>query len=133
METIEMQRFEPTVDSLLDYECPAWFKEAKFGIYVHWGVYSVAEHGEWIGRMMYEEGTQPYKYMCERYGHPSQFGYKDLVPLWKAEKFDPDRRYIERWVADVDTPAYPSPIVDHAAEREVALADFRRGRAGGPG
>ena len=76
-----MQRFKPTVESLLDYECPTWFKEAKFGIYIHWGVYSVVEMGEWLCRQMYDEGSGQYKAMCERYGHPSKSGYKDLVPL----------------------------------------------------
>jgi alpha-L-fucosidase len=86
---VSNQHFEPTVDSLLNYECPAWFREAKFGIYIHWSVYSVAEAGDWMPREMYEQGSKPYKVMCEKYGHPSTFGYKDLVPLWKAEKFDP--------------------------------------------
>jgi len=85
-----MKPFEPTVDSLLGYECPQWFKDAKFGIYIHWGVYSVAEAGEWLARQMYEEGSAAYKIMRKKYGHPSVFGYKDLVPLWKAERFDPD-------------------------------------------
>lgn len=84
-----MQHFEPTVDSLLGYECPAWFRAAKFGIYVHWSVYSVAEAGDWLPREMYIQGTRPYEVMCRKYGHPSRFGYKDLVPLWKAERFDP--------------------------------------------
>jgi alpha-L-fucosidase len=90
VENNNMPRFEPTVDSLMNYECPAWFKDAKFGIYIHWSVYSVAEAGDWLPREMYEQGSKPYQAMCEKYGHPSKFGYKDLVGLWKAEKFDPD-------------------------------------------
>ena len=49
--------FEPTVDSLRNYCCPDWFRDAKFGIYLHWGVYSVAEQGEWYPRLMYIEGS----------------------------------------------------------------------------
>lgn len=88
--TVEGGPFEPTVASLLDYRCPEWFRDAKFGIYLHWGAYSVAEHGEWYPRNMYIEGGPEYLYHCEHYGHPSKFGYKDLIPLWKAENWDPD-------------------------------------------
>jgi len=82
--------FKPTIESLLQYKCPEWFRDAKFGIYIHWGVYSVAEHGEWYARRMYEEGKPTYNFHVKTYGHPSKFGYIDLIPMWKAEKFDPD-------------------------------------------
>jgi alpha-L-fucosidase len=82
--------FKPTVQSLKQYRCPDWFRDAKFGIYLHWGAYSVAERGEWYARRLYEEGGEDYQYHVDQYGHPSKFGYKDLIPLWKAEKFDPD-------------------------------------------
>jgi len=84
-------KFEPTVESLRQYKCPQWFRDAKFGIYLHWGVYSVAEKGEWYGRDMYIEGSSEYKHHLETYGHPSKFGYKDFIPMWKAEKFDADK------------------------------------------
>ncbi len=84
------KRFEPTIASLLDYQCPSWFRDAKFGIYLHWGVYSVAEFGEWYPRNMYIEGDSSYLHHIEHYGHPSEHGYKDMVPLWKAENWDPD-------------------------------------------
>ena len=84
------EQFEPTVESLRHYQTAEWFRDAKFGIYVHWGVYSVAERGEWYAREMYEEGSPTYQYHVEKYGHPSKFGYKDLIPLWNAEKFDAD-------------------------------------------
>ena len=80
--------FEPTVESLRNYKTPEWFRDAKFGVYVHWGVYSVAEYGEWYAREMYEEGGSVYKHHVKTWGHPSKFGYKDFIPLWKAEKFD---------------------------------------------
>ena len=83
-------RFQPTLVSLLDYECPRWFRDAKFGIYLHWGVYSVAERGEWYPRHLYLEGHPDYLYHLEHYGHPSEFGYKDFIPLWKAERWDPN-------------------------------------------
>lgn len=84
-------KFEPTVESLRTHKCPEWFQNAKFGIYLHWGVYSVAERGEWYARQMYIEGDPVYQHHVKTYGHPSKFGYKDLIPLWKAEKFDPER------------------------------------------
>ncbi len=83
-------QFEATVESLQQYECPDWFRDAKFGIYMHWGVYSVAEMGEWYARNLYIEGTPDYEHHLKTYGHPSEFGYKDFIPLWKAENFDPD-------------------------------------------
>ncbi len=82
--------FEPTFASLHQYECPKWFKDAKFGIWSHWGPQSVPMYGDWYARNMYIEGSDQYKYHLRHYGHPSEFGYKDLVRLWKAEQFDPE-------------------------------------------
>jgi alpha-L-fucosidase len=83
--------FRSTWESIRDnYQVPDWFRDAKLGIYVHWGVYSVAERGEWYGRRMYDENDPVYAYHLKTYGHPSEFGYKDLIPLWKAENFDPN-------------------------------------------
>lgn len=81
--------FEPTVESLSGFSCPDWFRDAKFGIWSHWGPQSVPMYGDWYARHMYLEGTPQYLYHCRKYGHPSKFGYKDLVQLWKAENFDP--------------------------------------------
>lgn len=84
------ETFEPTVESLQKYECPEWFRDAKLGIYLHWGAYSVAEQGEWYARKLYLEDTPEYAHHLKTYGHPSEFGYKDFIPMWKAENFDPD-------------------------------------------
>ena len=83
--------FKPDLDSLKQYQCPEWFRDAKFGIWAHWGPQAVPMDGDWYARGMYEEGNRHYKYHLEHYGHPTQFGYKDIIPLWKAEKWDPDR------------------------------------------
>jgi alpha-L-fucosidase len=67
--------------------------DAKFGIYTHWGIYSVPAHGPngtWYPHHMYFEGTPQYEYHVKTYGHPSKFGYKDFIPMFTAEKFDPD-------------------------------------------
>lgn len=83
-------KFAATVESLRAYQCPEWFRNAKFGIYLHWGVYSVPARGEWYARQMYIEDDPVYKHHTKTYGHPSVFGYKEFIPMWKAEKFDPD-------------------------------------------
>ena len=84
-------RFQPTMDSLKQYTCPQWFRDAKFGIWAHWGPQSVPMDGDWYARGIYEQGSGHYKYHVAHYGHPSKFGYKDIIPLWKAEKWDPER------------------------------------------
>lgn len=82
--------FEPTFESLRKFECPGWFRDAKLGVWSHWGAQSVPMYGDWYARRMYQEGSEQYRYHIRRYGHPSKFGYKDVVQLWKAENFNPD-------------------------------------------
>lgn len=84
------KHFEPTFESLRQYSAPEWFRDAKFGIWSHWGPQSVPMFGDWYARNMYIEGTQQYEYHLRHYGHPSKFGYKDICALWKAENFDPE-------------------------------------------
>ncbi len=81
--------FVGTRESLREWEVPEWFRDAKFGIWAHWGPQSAIEAGDWYARNMYMEGSEQYEYHCEHYGHPSKFGFKDTIPLWKAEKWDP--------------------------------------------
>jgi alpha-L-fucosidase len=85
-----MHMFEPDVDSLGTFTVPDWFRDAKFGIYCHWGPQCVPACDGWYARNMYVQGHRAYAHHVKHYGHPSTFGYKDLIPLWKAEKFDPD-------------------------------------------
>src|SRR5579859_5518083 len=76
--------------SLQAYRSPAWYDDAKFGIFIHWGVYSVPAFGsEWYSRNMYQQGTKEFAHHVATYGPQSQFGYKDFVPMFKAEHFDP--------------------------------------------
>ncbi|MCL2057604.1 MAG: alpha-L-fucosidase [Oscillospiraceae bacterium] len=82
--------FKATFDSLYGYECPDWFRDAKFGIWSHWGPQSVPMCGDWYARNMYIQDSPQYLYHLRHYGHPSKFGYKDLCALWKAERFDPE-------------------------------------------
>ncbi|MEM9418961.1 MAG: alpha-L-fucosidase [Planctomycetota bacterium] len=81
-------KFEPTFDSLQQYTCPDWFRDAKFGIWAHWGPQGVPMQGDWYARNMYFPGHETNKFHTETYGHPSEFGYKDIIPLWTCENFD---------------------------------------------
>lgn len=83
-------KFEPTWESLSQYEVPEWFKNAKFGIWAHWGPQCVEGSGDWMARSMYLEGSSQYRHHVENYGHPSEFGFKDILPLFKAERWNPD-------------------------------------------
>ena len=83
--------FRPDWASLKGYQSPAWYDDAKFGIFIHWGVYSVPAFGsEWYSRNMYKQGTKEFAHHVATYGPQSRFGYKDFVPMFKAEHFDPD-------------------------------------------
>jgi alpha-L-fucosidase len=83
--------FAGTMDSLTNYAYPDWFRDAKFGIWAHWGPQSVPMMGDWYARKMYIEGDPDYKDHLQRWGHPSTNGYKDLIQLWKAEKWEPEK------------------------------------------
>ncbi len=83
--------FNATDESLKQYQYPEWFRDAKFGIWSHWGPQAVPRQGDWYARRMYQEKDPAYNYHLEHYGHPSEFGYKDIIPLWKAERWDPDK------------------------------------------
>jgi alpha-L-fucosidase len=88
---IEQGPFRPDWQSLQQYEVPTWYRDAKFGIFIHWGVYSVPAFGdEWYPRNMYRLGSEEYKHHIARYGSLDKFGYKDFIPMFKAEHFDPD-------------------------------------------
>src|SRR4051794_32553480 len=83
--------FHPDWSSLAQYKVPDWFRDAKFGLWAHWGPQCQPEHGDWYARGMYEEGSDDYKFHVEKYGHPSKFGFKDVINEWKAEKWNPDQ------------------------------------------
>lgn len=77
-------------DSLLSHPAPEWFTKAKFGIFIHWGAYSVPAFGsEWYPRNMYLQGSPEFEHHVKTYGPHKDFGYKDFIPLFRAERFDP--------------------------------------------
>jgi alpha-L-fucosidase len=83
--------FKADWNSLTNYQsAPEWYRDAKFGIWAHWGPQCQPEHGDWYARSMYEEGSADYKSHLVEYGHPSTNGFKDVIHEWKAEHFDPD-------------------------------------------
>ena len=84
--------YEPTWESLAQHSTPKWFEDAVFGIYFHWGIYSATGQGLFYGMGMYRTGTGTYNYHIKNYGDPcTEFGYKDFIPMFKAQKWDPDR------------------------------------------
>jgi alpha-L-fucosidase len=89
-EAIAKGPFNPTWESLENYKTPDWFRDAKFGMWAHWGPQCQPEHGDWYARGMYEEGSPHYLYHLKKYGHPSKFGFKDVIHEWKADKWDPE-------------------------------------------
>lgn len=89
-EPIAKGPFKPTWESLQNYQTPEWYRNAKFGMWAHWGPQCQPEHGDWYARGMYEEGSSHYLYHLKKYGHPSKFGFKDVINEWKAENWDPE-------------------------------------------
>jgi alpha-L-fucosidase len=88
-------RFQPNWESITaQYQVPQWYQDAKLGIFIHWGVYSVpAYHDEWYPRWMYQSGPKvrglAFDHHIATYGPQDKFGYKDFIPMFKAEKWDP--------------------------------------------
>ena len=114
--------FHANWDSLSVYRTPVWFQDAKFGIFIHWGVYSVPAYGsEWYSRNMYVPGNDMYKHHIATYGRQSRFGYKEFIPMFRAEKFDPDA-----WV-DLFAKAgakYVVPVAEHCDGFPMYNSDF---------
>jgi len=90
-QVIEAGPYDATWESLQRYRAPLWYRDGKFGIFLHWGVFSVpAFEDEWYSRNMYLEGRKPFEHHVATYGPQSTFGYKDFIPSFTMEKFQPD-------------------------------------------
>lgn len=105
--------FKANFESFKQYEIPAWYEDAKFGIFIHWGVYSIpAYNGEWYPRKMYrdEKWSDEKEHHAKNWGDQTEFGYKDFIPMFKAEKFDADQ-----WLKIIkDSGArYIVPVAEH--------------------
>jgi alpha-L-fucosidase len=90
-EPMQTGKFEPTWESLKQYQTPEWFRDAKFGIWAHWGPQCEPERSDWYARHMYFENEWQGKYHREHYGHPSKFGFKDVINEWNAENWDSEK------------------------------------------
>ena len=127
----QLSRYEPAWESLQRYTIPQWFKDARLGIFIHWGIYSVpAFDNEWYSRNMYLRDHPAYKHHQEKWGHQSQFGYKDFIPMFTAEKFDPDA-----WAALFKKAGarYVVPVAEHHdgfAMYDTALSEWNAAKMG---
>ena len=105
------ERFQANWESLKKYTTPDWFRDAKFGIFIHWGVYSVPAFGsEWYPRQMYLKGSKEFQHHTATYGSQDTFGYKNFIPLFKAEKFNADQ-----WISLFKKAGakYVVPVAEH--------------------
>jgi alpha-L-fucosidase len=123
--------FRADWESLAGYRVPDWFRDAKFGIFIHWGVYSVPAFGnEWYSRNMYVEGNAAFKHHVATYGPQSKFGYKDFIPMFRAEHFD-----ASAWL-DLFAQAgarYVVPVAEHCdgfAMYDSSLTDWDAAKMG---
>src|SRR5471032_3074857 len=82
--------FKGTRESLETYQVPEWFRDAKFGMWAHWGPQSAVEFGDWYARNLYIQDSPQNQFHVATYGHPSKFGHKDLCRTWKGDQFDAD-------------------------------------------
>ena len=106
--------FQSTAESLRQYQCPDWFRDAKFGIYAHWGPYSISGGSgktDWYSRNMYLKKQTNYAEHLRKFGPVDKFGYKDLIPLFTGEKFNADewvKLYVEAGAR------FAGPVAEHA-------------------
>jgi alpha-L-fucosidase len=103
--------FAPAWSSLAKFQAPAWYLDGKFGVFIHWGPYSVPAFGnEWYPREMYRQGTKTFEHHVATWGPQSRFGYKDFIPKFTAEKFD-----ARRWAALFKAAGfrYVVPVAEH--------------------
>ncbi len=126
-QVIEKGPFKDTWASLSQYQVPSWYRKAKFGIFIHWGPYSVpAFSSEWYSRSMYIKDTVEYKHHIETYGKHEDFGYKDFIPMFTADSFDPDA-----W-ADLFARAgakYVVPVAEHHDGFQMYRSDISKWNA----
>lgn len=126
-EVNEKGKYKPDWATLSHHKTPEWYMQGKVGVFIHWGIYSVpAFGGEWYSRQMYWEDTDEYKHHIETYGKHSEFGYKDFIPMFKAEKFD-----AEKWVELFKKAGmkYVMPVAEHHDGFAMYDTEFNRWNA----
>jgi len=110
-QVIKNGKYKDTWESLHNYPVPAWYRNAKFGIFIHWGVYSVPAFGsEWYPRNMYVKGSKEFYHHLETYGPHKDFGYVDFIPMFKGEHFN-----AHEWIAlfKASGAKYFMPVAEH--------------------
>ena len=110
-EVIANGKYKDNWESLSQHPTPKWFSDGKFGIFIHWGIYSVPAFGsEWYSRNMYLQGSDEFKHHVETYGPQKDFGYKDFIPMFRAEKFNADE-----WISLFKEAGakYVVPVAEH--------------------
>ncbi len=119
---IEQGPYKPEWGSLCRFEMPKWFEAAKFGIFIHWGLYSVpAFRNEWYSRNMYIQGTPEFEHHIKTYGPHKDFGYKDFIPMFTASNYDPDK-----WASLFKEAGakYVVPVAEHHDGFQMYDSDF---------
>lgn len=127
-EVISKGKYKDTWESLQQYRVPEWYERAKFGIFIHWGVYSVPAFGnEWYSRNMYIQGSREYEHHVKTYGPQKEFGYKDFIPMFRAENFDP-----REWAALFRKAGaqYVVPVAEHHDGFQMYDSELSRWNAG---
>lgn len=126
-EVIESGRYKADFSSLSHHKTPDWFTERKFGIFIHWGIYSVPAFGnEWYARAMYDQNEREFEHHRKTYGEQKDFGYKDFIPMFKAEKFNADE-----WVSlfKESGARYVVSVAEHHDGFAMYATDFNRWNA----
>ena len=121
---IESGPYTDSWQSLCKHKTPEWYKNAKFGIFIHWGIYSVPAFGnEWYSREMYDKSKPAYRHHRKKYGNQKDFGYKDFIPMFKAENFNP-----EKWAELFKNSGakYVMPVAEHHDGFAMYNTEFNR-------
>lgn len=126
-EVISKGPYNDSWGSLSEYRMPEWYRRAKFGIFIHWGVFSVPAFGnEWYSRNMYIKDSPEYLHHIEKYGNHTEFGYKDFIPMFRAEKFDPVE-WAELFAAS--GAKYVVPVAEHHDGFQMYKSEISRWNA----
>lgn len=122
LQPMEQGPYQPTWESLAQYEVPEWFRDAKFGIWAHWGPQCEPEAGDWYARHMYYPGHWQYEFHVKKYGDPAKFGFKDVIHEWRAEKWDPE--YLIKLYKDVGA-RYFVTLANHHDNFDLWASDYQ--------
>ncbi|MBP5183613.1 MAG: alpha-L-fucosidase [Lachnospiraceae bacterium] len=124
---IEKGPYKDNWASLSGRKTPDWYYKGKFGIFIHWGIYCVPAYGnEWYSRNMYQDDTREFKHHIETFGPQKDFGYKDFIPMFKAENFD-----AHKWIETFKNAGakFVVPVLEHHDGFAMYDTEFNRWNA----